>query len=188
MVRIRRWALAAITAALATWLVAGGALAADSTVSIANFAFDPDTVTIQVGDTITWTNNDGTAHTATAGDGSFNTGNIGPGGSDSVTFDTAGSFAYHCAIHPQMTGTVVVQGAAATPAPTPVPTPAPTAAPSSGGGGVTLTPAPTDTLAAAAADEDRAALAVTFALAALGVVMLVGTVVADRRFRASDRR
>jgi plastocyanin len=186
MVRIRRWALAAITAALATWLVAGGALAADSTVSIANFAFDPDTVTIQVGDTITWTNNDGTAHTATAGDGSFNTGNIGPGASDSVTFDTAGSFAYHCAIHPQMTGTVVVQGAAPTPAPTPAPT-APTSEPS-GGGGVTITPAPTDTLAAAAADEDRAAWAVAFALAALGVVMLVGTVVADRRFRARDRR
>jgi len=184
MVRIRRWALAAAAAALATWLVAGGALAADSAVSIANFAFDPDTVTIQVGDTVTWTNNDGTAHTATAGDGSFNTGNIGPGGSDSVTFDTAGSFAYHCTIHPQMTGTVVVQGAA----PTPAPTPAPTAAPTSGGGGVTLTPAPTDTLSAAAADEDRTAWAVTFALAALGVVMLVGTVVANRRFRARDRR
>jgi plastocyanin len=183
MVRIRRWALAAGTAALATWLVAGGALAADSAVSISNFAFDPDSVTIQVGDTVTWTNNDGTAHTATAIGGSFDTGNIGPGASDSVTFDTAGTFAYVCSIHPQMTGTVVVQGAAATPAPTP----APTAAPTSGGGGITITPAPTDTLAAAAADEDRAAWAVTFALAVLGVVMLVGTLVADRRFRGRDR-
>jgi plastocyanin len=161
--------------------VATAVQAADSSVTIANFAFDPATVTIEVGDSVTWTNQDSEAHTATAGDGSFDTGQLGNGESATVTFDTAGTFAYLCSIHPQMTGSVVVEAAAATAAPTAA---APTAeAPA--GGGATITPAPTDT-AATTAGEDRASLAVTLVLAALGVVMLVGTVVADRRFRARD--
>jgi plastocyanin len=170
---IRRLMLVATSVAMATWMAAGVVLAADGSVSIANFAFDPATVTVDVGDSVTWANQDGTAHTATAGDGSFNTGNITAGGSATVTFDTAGTFAYVCSIHPQMAGTVVVQGAAATPAPTAAPTT---------GGGVTITPAPTDTLAATT-DEDLTTSAVAMALAALGVLMLVGTFVADRRFR-----
>jgi hypothetical protein len=58
---------------------------------------------------VTWTNSDGATHTAT-GSG-FDTGNISGGSSASVTFDTAGTFAYHCSIHSSMTGTVVVQAA-----------------------------------------------------------------------------
>jgi hypothetical protein len=127
---------------------------------------------------VTWSNEDPTPHTATGG--AFDTGNLGTGASATVTFDTAGTFDYVCTIHPQMAGTVVVEAAAATPAPTPAPTTAPT---DGGGGGGTITPAPTDTMAAEAAEEDRASLAVTIALAALGVVMLVGTFIADRRFR-----
>jgi len=180
MVRMRRWTLAAATAALALWVVAGSVVAADSAVMIAGFAFSPATVTIQVGDSVTWTNDDSTAHTATAGGGAFDTGSLGNGESATVTFDTAGTFAYVCSIHPQMTGSVVAEAAAATPAPTP----APTTAPADGGGGVTITPAPTDTMAAEAAEDDRTSLAVTVALAALGIVMLVGTFIADRRFRA----
>jgi plastocyanin len=177
MDRIRPLMLVAASVAMATWLAAGTAFAADGSVTIANFAFDPATVTVNVGDSVTWNNQDGTAHTATAGDASFDTGNIAAGGSATITFDTAGTFAYVCSIHPQMAGTVVVQGAAATPAPTAAPTI---------GGGVTITPAPTDTLAATAA-EDLASSAVAIALAALGVLMLVGTFVAERRFRARDR-
>jgi plastocyanin len=177
MVRIRRLMLVAASVAMAAWMAAGAVLAADGSVTIANFAFDPATVTVNVGDGVTWTNQDGTAHTATAGDGSFDTANIAAGGSATVTFDTAGTFAYVCSIHPQMAGTVVVQGAAATPAPTAAPTT---------GGGVTITPAPTDTLAATA-DEEFASRAVAIALAALGLLMLVGTFVADRRFRERDR-
>ncbi|HEV8490094.1 MAG TPA: cupredoxin family copper-binding protein [Candidatus Limnocylindrales bacterium] len=125
--------------AIAAIAVAGSAvLAADASVSIVNFAFDPATVTVDVGDSVTWTNNDSVGHTATADGGSFDTGSIGGGQSDSVTFTAAGSFPYHCTIHPQMTGTVVVQGAAPTPAPTPAP-PAPGATP----GGTTP---PTDVL------------------------------------------
>jgi plastocyanin len=176
MVRMRRWTLAAATAALAAAITAGAVVAADTAVTIAGFAFDPATVTIQVGDSVTWTNQDSTAHTATAGDGSFDTGNIGNGASATVTFDTAGTFAYACSIHPTMTGTVVVEAAAATPAPTAAP---------SDGAAAPITPVPTDTLSAATTEED-ASMAVTLALAALGLVMLIGTFVADRRFRARD--
>lgn len=180
MVRMRRWTLAAAAAALMMWMAASSALAADSPVSIAAFAFDPPTVTIQVGDSVTWTNEDSVAHTATAGDGSFDTGSIAGGASDTVTFDTAGTFAYSCSIHPQMTGSVVVEAAAATSAPTPAPTAAPTT-----GGGVTITPAPTDT-EPVANDATGADSAVALALAILGVVMLVGALVADRRFRVRE--
>ncbi len=176
MVRMRRWTLAATTAALMTWIAASSVLAADSAVTIAGFAFDPATVTIQVGDSVTWTNQDSAAHTATAGDGSFDTGSIANGASDTVTFDTAGTFAYICSIHPQMAGSVVVEAAAATPAPTAAPTT---------GGGVTITPAPTDT-EPGANDAAGAWSAVAWALAILGVVMLVGSLVADRRFRARE--
>ena len=173
MVRMRRWTLAAVIAALAASMACGAVLAADNAVTIAGFAFDPATVTIQVGDTVTWTNEASVAHTATAGDGSFDTGNIGPGTTATVTFDTAGTFAYHCSIHRTMTATVVVEGAATNPTPTI-------------GDAVSITPAPTDTLSAPDA-EDGGSVAVTIALATLGLIMLVGTFVADRRFRGRDR-
>ena len=181
MVRMRRWTLAAATAVLTMSIATSAVLAADSAVTIANFAFSPATVTIQVGDSVTWTNEDSTPHTATAEGGSFDTGQLANGDSESVTFDTAGTFAYVCSIHPQMTGSVVVEAAAATPEPTD----APTAAPTSGGGGATITPAPTDA-EPGAIDDGAAYSAVAWALAVLGVVMLVGTLVADRRFRARD--
>jgi len=162
MARMRRWRTAATAVALTAWLVASPVQAADSGVAIANFAFDPSTVTIQVGNVVTWTNQDSVAHTATASDGSFDTGQLANGAFETVTFNTAGTFPYICSIHPQMTGTIVVEAA------------------STAGGGET-TPAPTDAVAADAGD--RAWFGIGLALALLGVVMLVGTVVADRRFR-----
>ena len=94
-------------------LVGGTALAADQSVAISGFSYSPASVTVNVGDTVTWTNSDAQAHTATADDGSWDTGNIANGGTDAVTFATAGTFPYHCDVHPQMTGTVTVQAAAA---------------------------------------------------------------------------
>lgn len=91
--------------------VAGLALAAEESVTIDGFAFDPAGLTINVGDTVTWTNDDDVAHTATADGGGFDTGNIAANASDGVTFDQAGTFAYHCTIHPQMTGTITVRAA-----------------------------------------------------------------------------
>ncbi len=80
--------------------------------TISDFQFSPATITIHVGDTITWTNNGPTAHTATASDHSFDTGTLQKGQSASHTFTTAGTFAYICTLHPFMHGTVVVLAAA----------------------------------------------------------------------------
>jgi len=78
-------------------------------VTIADFSFSPSTVTISQGDTVTWTNNGPTAHSATASNGSFDTGILPKGGSGSHTFNDAGTFSYFCKPHPYMKGTVVVQ-------------------------------------------------------------------------------
>jgi plastocyanin len=83
--------------------------AAGSAVSIANFSFQPATITVAVGSTVTWTNNDSTNHTVTADDGSFKSGPIAAGATFSQAFAKAGTFAYHCSIHTSMTATVVVQ-------------------------------------------------------------------------------
>jgi plastocyanin len=78
-------------------------------VSIENMAFTPAAIKVKVGTTVTWTNNDSIAHTVTAdsGDGP-DSGNLDPGKSYSFTYKSAGTFSYHCEIHPDMTGTVQV--------------------------------------------------------------------------------
>lgn len=78
-------------------------------VTIKDFKFGPDMVTIKAGTTVTWTNQDSTQHTVTADDGSFDGGPLAQGQTFSHTFDTAGTFTYHCKIHPTMTATVTVQ-------------------------------------------------------------------------------
>ncbi len=83
--------------------------AAGSAVTVANFSFQPATITVPVGTTVTWTNTDSAGHTVAADDGSFTSGTLGTGAMFSQTFSTAGTFAYHCSIHASMTGTVVVQ-------------------------------------------------------------------------------
>ena len=75
--------------------------------AIAAFAFEPAELRVPVGTTVTWTNTDPAPHTVT-GDG-FNTGPLEPGSTGTVTFDTAGTFDYFCAIHPTMSGRVVVE-------------------------------------------------------------------------------
>lgn len=95
--------------------LSGGAAVAQGTsasVNIQGFAFSPGTLQIPAGTTVTWTNNDQVAHTVTADDGSFDSGNIAPGGTYSMTFDTPGTISYHCAVHPNMTASIVVMAAA----------------------------------------------------------------------------
>jgi plastocyanin len=58
---------------------------------------------------VTWTNNDSTSHTSTANGGAWNSPVIPPGGHFSMTFSSAGTFQYHCSIHPGMMGTVTAQ-------------------------------------------------------------------------------
>jgi plastocyanin len=90
------------------------AVAAASTgVTISDFQFSPGAVTVNVGDTVTWTNDGPTPHSATANDGSFDTGIMDAGQSGSHTFTAAGTFSYICTPHPNMTGTVTVVAAAA---------------------------------------------------------------------------
>jgi LPXTG-motif cell wall-anchored protein len=90
------------------------ARAADTgNVVISDFKFTPGTVRVVEGDTVVWSNDGPSSHSATAKDGSFDTGVFGKGGSRQATFDNPGTFAYICKPHPFMKGTVVVQSASA---------------------------------------------------------------------------
>lgn len=81
---------------------------APSAVTISNLQFSPQTLTIKKGSAVTWTNNESTNHTITADDGSFESGNLSKGKTFQKTFDTLGTFSYHCSIHPSMKGKIVV--------------------------------------------------------------------------------
>ncbi len=76
---------------------------------IQGMAFDPNTITVTVGTTITWRNKDAVNHTVTSDAALFDSGLIPKDGTYTHTFTTAGTFPYHCTIHTYMTGTVVVQ-------------------------------------------------------------------------------
>jgi plastocyanin len=72
-------------------------------------AFNPNPLTVAIGTSVTWTNTDTITHTSTADAGGWNSGVIAPGTTFSVSFPTSGTFTYHCTIHPDMVGSVVVQ-------------------------------------------------------------------------------
>lgn len=71
--------------------------------------FNPSDLTVAPGTTVTWMNTDSVAHTSTSDASGWNSGIVSPGGQFSFAFPTAGTFSYHCAIHPGMVGTVVVR-------------------------------------------------------------------------------
>ena len=77
-------------------------------VDIKGFAFNPKELDVEAGEEVTVTNDDGTEHTFTLDDGSFDSGHIGAGKSITHAFDTAGSYSFHCEIHPSMKGTIKV--------------------------------------------------------------------------------
>ena len=80
-------------------------------VSIAGFAFAPQVITVRVGTRVTWTNlQPAIEHTVTADDGSFGSDPLATGSAFSRVFTIVGTYAYHCSIHPDMTGTVKVSG------------------------------------------------------------------------------
>jgi plastocyanin len=76
-------------------------------VAIEGFSYNPGSTTAAVNGFITWTNNDDTSHTVTFDSGP-NCGSLSGGDSETVQFTVAGTYAYHCNIHPEMTGTVEV--------------------------------------------------------------------------------
>ena len=99
--------------------------------------FSPNPLTIPAGASVTWTNDGSASHTATSDSNAWTTAVLAPGQtSAAVSFQSPGTFTYHCSIHPTMRGTIVVTAAATTP-PTPRATPRALAA----GGGGPLPPA-----------------------------------------------
>jgi plastocyanin len=86
----------------------GGGGGTASAVTIQNFAFNPATISVKVGTKVTWTNQDSAGHTVTFDTGSDTSDTLAQGATYDHTFDAAGSFAYHCKIHPTMKGTVTV--------------------------------------------------------------------------------
>ncbi len=76
---------------------------------IQGMAFTPATIYVTAGTTITWTNKMTIAHTVTSDTGLFDSGTLNPNGTFSMTFATAGTYSYHCSIHPTtMMGKVIV--------------------------------------------------------------------------------
>lgn len=79
-------------------------------VAISGFSFSPQTLTVAAGQSVTFANDDGVAHTSTSDDSNWDSNPIAPGASFTVVFDQPGIYTYHCAIHPFMQGTIVVGG------------------------------------------------------------------------------
>lgn len=86
------------------------ATAASGTVEIdiAEFTYEPETLTVKAGAKVSWTNRDAAPHTATGGD-TFDTGTLQKGDEKTLTLQTPGTFAYVCTIHPFMKATVIVE-------------------------------------------------------------------------------
>src|SRR5579872_3299667 len=82
---------------------------ANAEVKIDNFSFGPATLTVAAGTTVTWTNRDDIPHNVVSTDGVFKSKVVDTDEKFSYTFAKAGTYSYFCAIHPKMTGKVVVQ-------------------------------------------------------------------------------
>ncbi len=80
---------------------------AANTINIQNFSFNPAMLTVKKGTSVTWTNNDSAPHQIKSA--TFNSPELSNGQSFVFTFNEAGTFDYSCAIHPSMTGTIIVE-------------------------------------------------------------------------------
>jgi plastocyanin len=96
--------------ALAVTGASQSASQATKAVAIKSTGFSPASVTIATGDAVKWTNRDTKNHQVVANNGSFASAVIKPGKSYTHTFNTAGTFRYHDALHPSLTGRVIVKG------------------------------------------------------------------------------
>ena len=96
---------------LAHWVGAAALAGETRDVKIDNYSFSPGTLTVPLGTTVTWTNRDAEVHTVVADDTppTFRSAGLDTGDSFSFTFSKAGTFPYHCSVHPHMTGTIIVQ-------------------------------------------------------------------------------
>ena len=87
--------------------------AADIEVKIDNFTFNPQQVAVKTGDTVTWINHDDIPHTVTSKTMIFRSKAMDTDGKFSFTFTAPGTYPYFCALHPHMTGSIVVEASAA---------------------------------------------------------------------------
>jgi plastocyanin len=83
--------------------------ASPAQVSVDNFSFGPDTLTVPVNSTVTWVNKDDVPHVIASNDGLFKSKALDTDDKYSYTFTKAGTYSYYCSIHPKMVGKVVVQ-------------------------------------------------------------------------------
>jgi plastocyanin len=171
--RVRRGAAFVLAAAATTGVIAAATAggerttaaraAANVTITAADFFWNPDTVTIQVGDTVTWTNTQG-FHNVLLGDSRLNQ----PGFPEDaawnpppqMTFQEEGSYTFVCEVHPGMTGTVNVGDDGGEPTPTPTPTPTPGVPPPGGGAPDTTPPTVSNLSVAGAAGRAQVRLTV----------------------------
>lgn len=83
-----------------------------NTIAIRNFAFDPSSLTVKAGSTVTWVNSDSAPHTIVSEAGApavISSDTLANGASFTFTFTRPGTYPYHCSIHPSMKGTIIVQ-------------------------------------------------------------------------------
>jgi plastocyanin len=102
----------AITVLMALWIYNSGCkkeTPGPDAVWMQNTAFTPNSITVPVNTTITWTNKDAMVHNVTSDSGWFVSGSISPGGTYSHQFTGTGTFTYRCTIHAGMTGKVIVR-------------------------------------------------------------------------------
>ena len=97
----------ALSVLMSSWQL-GAARAAETKISIDNFTFSPASLTVKVGDTVTWTNRDDIPH-ALVSAGKFRSKALDTDDSFSFTFTAAGNYPYFCSLHPHMTGTIKVE-------------------------------------------------------------------------------
>lgn len=115
--RVLAIAVMAVLSAAAPLIPNPGGMAAEAApaakgaiIKIANFDFGPTTVTVPVGASVTWVNNDDDAHSVVADNHAFRSAPLDTGESYSFTFAKAGTYGYHCGLHPQMHGKIIVTG------------------------------------------------------------------------------
>ena len=107
---VRLGALATIVAAV--FFTASPARAADTEVTIDNFTFTPERVTLNAGTTVTWINRDDIPHTVASTTRLFKSKALDTDDKFSFTFTTPGTYEYFCSLHPHMKATIVVEAPA----------------------------------------------------------------------------
>jgi plastocyanin len=110
----RSRALLTVIGVTALWLLAASRLssaaAPDSTqIVIKDFMFTPNSLTVKAGSSVTWVNKDDEPHSVISDTGMFRSGGFDTNETFSFKFDKPGTYAYHCALHPRMIATIIVQ-------------------------------------------------------------------------------